>query len=159
MYKTIDLLQELEDYYYIDYIPYHPTDANYLELEEYFEENYLPEYAKKIVRIALKLIYFYECEIFLTENTKKVELKYNIPFNVNIRDNGPEKIAYIIEQVILKDFSSVQILFSTPLFLMSINGGFSVAIYQPSDKVIQILQSLVTQEGLFLKHTGDIEDN
>lgn len=154
MYEIIDSMQESDNYYYIDYIPYNIDDPQFLELEEFFEETYLPEYAKKISRIALKMVYFYSCEIFLTKDTKNVSLKYDIPFDINIRISSPEKLTYIIEQVILEDFSSVQILFSTPLFLISISGGFSVIIYQPSDEAIQILQQLAIQEGLFLKQNN-----
>ena len=58
----------------------------------------------------------------------------------------------IIKQVILTDFSSLQILFSTPKFLISICGDFSVTIYgiKGNNEAINLLQQLTTQEGLFL---------
>jgi hypothetical protein len=152
MYEMIELLQELDDFYYIDYIPYEATDVKILELEEYFERTYLRPYAKKITRIALKLIYRYTCDIFLTESLKPVPLKYEITFNENIRNYTPEKLAYFINKIVSEDFSSMQIMFSEPQFLMSINGGFSVAVYQPTNEVLPILQKLIGQEGLFLKH-------
>ena len=43
MYETIDLLQQTTDYYYIDYIPYNTDDPNFLELEEYFEKQWIHE--------------------------------------------------------------------------------------------------------------------
>lgn len=152
MYEIIDLLQKSDDYYYIDYIPYETSDVRFLELEEYFESTYLPLYAEKISRIALKLIYLYPSELFLTESPIPVSMEYEISFDTNIRNSSPNKLAYIIKQIVSKDFSSMQILFSQPQFLMSINGGFSVSIYQSTNEVLQILQQLVTQEGLFLKH-------
>lgn len=35
---------------------------------------------------------------------------------------------------------------------MSIDGGFSVSFYEPTDDVVLLLQKLVSQEGLFLKY-------
>ena len=72
-------------------------------------------------------------------------------FDTDIRNSKPEKIADAIRQVILKDFSSVQILFSNPNFLVSISGEFSVAVFEPPKDVIAIFEKLVNQEGLFFK--------
>ena len=69
MYEIIEFLQKSDDYYYIDYIPYETSDVRFLELENYFEKTYLPIYAEKVSCIALKLIYFYPCEIFMTESS------------------------------------------------------------------------------------------
>lgn len=155
MYEIIDSLQESDDYYYIDYIPYNTKDSAYLQLEDYFVQTYLHDYSQKIIRIMLKLIYYYQSEVYLTEPTKKTPADFDIPFDTNIRDNTPEKLADVINQVILQDFSSIQILFSNPLFLISICGEFSVTIYKPNNDTIQLLNQLVQQEGLFLKKHGN----
>jgi hypothetical protein len=152
MTEIIQSLHDLEEYYYIDFIPYETTDVHFLELEEYFETTYLPLFAEKVSRIALKLIYFYQCEIYLSESPKLVELEHEFSFDVNIRNSSPDKLAYIIKKIVSIDSSSVQILFSEPQFLMSINGGFSVSIYASTGEVVQLLQKLVSQEGLFLKY-------
>lgn len=81
MYEIIEFLQKSDDYYYIDYIPYEISDVRFLELENYFEKTYLPIYAEKVSCIALKLIYFYSCEIFMTESSIPADVKcdlYNI---------------------------------------------------------------------------------
>lgn len=80
-------------------------------------------------------------------------------FDINIRDSSPDKLAYVIKNVISRDFSSIQILFSNPQFLMSIDGGFSVSFYQLTTEVLHVLQRLVTQEGLFLKHRNSNGEN
>ena len=128
MYETIDLLQQTTDYYYIDYIPYNTDDPNFLELEEYFEKHYLSSFSEKITKI----------------------------INSNIRHYSPSEFSKIIKQVILTDFSSLQILFSTPKFLISICGDFSVTIYgiKGNNEAINLLQQLTTQEGLFLKQNN-----
>lgn len=152
MYEMIDLFQESDDYYYIDFIPYEATEEKFLELERYFERTYLRTFAKKMTRIALKMIYRYPCEIIFTESAIPVKLKYEMPFYEDIRNSTPEKLAYFINKIVTKDFSSMQILFSEPQFLMSIAGGFSVTVYQPTNEVLQILKMLIAQEGLFLKY-------
>ena len=153
MCEVIDLLQETEDYYFIDYIPYTTNNPEFLELEEYFEKTYLPLFAEKIARIVLKMIYYYLCEVYLTEPEKKVPGKMELNFDTNIRHYSPDKLDEIIKKVIVTDFSSLQILFSSPQFLISVCGEFSVTVYGVADKpeVVQVLQQLVLQEGLFLK--------
>jgi hypothetical protein len=158
MYEMIDLFQDSDDYYYIDFIPYEANDVTFLELEEYFERTYLRSFAKKITRIALKMIYRYPCEIIFTESVIPVKLKYEMPFYEDIRNSTPDKLAYFINKIITKDFSSMQILFSEPQFLFSIQGGFSIALYQPTDEVLQILKMLIGQEGLFLKYKNSEDE-
>lgn len=151
MYELIDSLQESEDYYYIDYIPYTTDDSEYLELEEYFIKTYLESFSKKISRIMLKLIYYYPCEIYLTEPLGKIPEDFNVLFNTNIRKNTPDRLSYVIRQIISNDFSSIDILFTEPVFLITIEGEFAVTIYNVPDKSVQLLNQLVQQEGLFLK--------
>lgn len=156
MYETIDLLQQTTDYYYIDYIPYNTDDPNFLELEEYFEKHYLSSFSEKITKIILKIIYYYPCKVYLTEPTKDIPINSTLDFNSNIRHYSPSEFSKIIKQVILTDFSSLQILFSTPKFLISICGDFSVIIYgiKGNNEAINLLQQLTTQEGLFLKQNN-----
>ncbi len=153
MYEVIDLLQETEDYYFIDYIPYTTNNPEFLELEEYFEKTYLPLFAEKIARIVLKMIYYYPCEVYLTEPAKKIPEGMDLEFDTNVRHYPPDKFAEIIKKIIMTDFSSLQILFSTPQFLISVCGEFSVTICGATNEpeVIQLLQQLAAQEGLFLK--------
>ena len=134
MYETIDLLQQTTDYYYRDYIPYNTDDPNFLELEEYFEKHYLSSFSE----------------------TKDIPINSTLDFNSNIRHYSPSEFSKIIKQVILTDFSSLQILFSTPKFLISICGDFSVTIYgiKGNNEAINLLQQLTTQEGLFLKQNN-----
>ena len=153
MYEKIDLLQETEDYYFIDYIPYKINNPKFLELEEYFLKEYLPLFAEKVARIVLKVMYYYPCKAYLTQPTKMTPKGIEITYDADIRHYLPDKFVEIIKQVIMTDFSSLQILFSEPQFLISVCGEFSVTIYGVSKEpeVINILQQLVSQEGLYLK--------
>lgn len=106
----------------------------------------------------LKLIYRYPCEIIFTESAIPVKLKYEIPFYESIRNSTPDILAYFINEIVTKDFSSMQILFSESLFLRSICGGFSVTVYQPTNEVLHILKMLIAQEGLFLKYKNSEDE-
>lgn len=152
MSDIIETLLGSDYYYFVDFIPYEAPDVEFLELEEYFEETYLPLFSEKIARMALKLIYHYSCEIYLVESPIPVDMEYEMTFNKNIRNSSPAKLALLIKNIVSRDFSAMQILFSEPQFLMSISGGFQVAFYQPPEEVLSIIQQLVAQEGLFLKH-------
>lgn len=151
MNETIDLLQESREYYFVDYIPFDIKNPKYLELEEFFVNSYLDDFAEKIVRISLKLIYFYPCEVYLTEPAGDMSGEFDIPFDTNIRNFSPEQISYAIKQIITRDFSSVQILFTEPSFLISIDGEFAVTVYCPPNSAVDLLNQLVGQEGLYLK--------
>lgn len=158
--ERIDELQMLDEFYYIDYVPYETYGAKFLELETFFEKTYIHSFAKKVARIALKLIYYYPCEgIYLSSvPIKPASPKYQFNFNKNLLDSSPKKLTYFMKQIITKDFSSVQILFSEPVFLISFNGGFSNAIYQPTAEVLELLKLLTKQEGLFLKFCNSADE-
>lgn len=83
---------------------------------------------------------------------------YEMLFYEDIRNSTPDKLAYFINKIVTKDFSSMQILFSEPQFLMSIAGGFSVTVYQPTNEVLQILKMLIAQEGVFLKYKNSEDE-
>lgn len=159
MYELIDSIHDSEDYCYIDFIPCEAPDVSFLELEEYFESTYLPLFAEKICRIALKLIYLYPCEIYVPKSYVSVDMEYEISFDVNIRNNTPAQLAFIIKNIVSRDVASMQILFTEPQFLMSIDGEFSVSFHQPTKEVLKVIEQLVTQEGLFLKHNIPTDEN
>lgn len=153
LYERIDELQMLDELYYIDYVPYETPDTKFLELETFFEKTYIHSFAKKMARIVLKLIYHYTCESFYLDKIpiKPASPKYKFNFKDNLLDSSPKKLTYFMRQVIANDFSGVQVLFSEPVFLININGGFSNEIYQPTTEVVELLKLLTKQEGLFLK--------
>lgn len=95
------------------------------------------------------MIGYYDAQIYLTESYKIQSL---YPIGQNIRNQSLFKIAEIISYIIENDTSSVQVIFNTsPYFLISINGGFSIAVYNTSEEQRQLLNALVTQENLFFR--------
>lgn len=160
LYERIDELQMPDEFYYIDYIPYETYGVKFLELETFFEKTYIHSFAKKVARIVLKLIYHYPCENFhlFEVPIKPASPKYKFNFKDNLLDSSPKKLSYFMRQIIVKDFSGFQVLFSEPVFLISFNGGFSNAIYQPTTEVLELLKLLTKQEGLFLKFCNSADE-
>ncbi len=155
MLEAIESLHESDIYYYIDYIPHNPESPAYLELEEYYEKTYLPAFADKISRIMLQLMWEYPCHVCIGETTKQIG-KYNEiqPFT-DIRHYSPEQLADIIKTVILEEFNNLAVVFSNVTVLISINGGFQVVLYQPSEDMIAFVKMLCQAEGLFLKYKAE----
>lgn len=151
MYKIIEQLQTKENIYCIDFLPYLIQDEQYFELEEYFLETYIEDFSKKISNIILKLIHYYSAQIYLTEVSENYNGKYVEFIGEDIREKSLFQISDVIHYVITKDFSSVQVLLEDASFLISVNGEFSVDIYNPSKENIKLIEVLVQQEGLFLR--------
>lgn len=149
MIEKIEELQESKNCYIIDYLPMTMLGQEYFEIEKFFLKNYIKDFSKKIVNIVVKLIGYYDAQIYLTEYYKIQSL---YPIGQNIRHQSLFKIAEIISYIIENDTSSVQVIFNTsPYFLISINGGFSIAVYNTSEEQRQLLNALVTQENLFFR--------
>lgn len=151
MYTTIEKLQQSKKYHYIDYIPFEVENKEYLELENFFEKTFISDFAKKINNIILKMIYYLECEIYLLHTENLEGLDYDIPFDTNIREKNVKELSYIIQQVVIRDVTSLQIYFKTKNFLISINGGFLVTIYNLPADLVLIVKKIIEQEGLVLK--------
>ena len=154
MLTLIDKLQENNDCYYVDFLPEKMNNPRYFEIEEFFLKTYLKDFSEKIIRIIIKIIGYYNAEIFLTEFPEESSdtFKYLYPIEKNLRNRSIEELAKIINHVIIKDISSVQILLvDNHNSLISVNGGFSVDIYNPSGEQLKLFKALVEQENLFLK--------
>lgn len=151
MCDIIEQLQEKEDVYCIDFLPCVMLNEQYFDLEDYLLETYIEDFAKKISNIVLKLIHYYSAQIYLTEAPEEYDGKYLEFIGEDIRQRSLQELADIIQYVITKDFSSIQILLEDASFLISINGEFSVDVYNPSEENVNFIRALVQQEGLFLR--------
>jgi len=151
--ESVDELLKDENYFFLDFVPYYPKDSSFLELEEYFENRYLKRFAEKIERLALKLIYYYPCEIYLLETTSKKAKRMKLDYEVDIRKYSPAKLGDIIRKIITLDFTTMNIVFTSPHFLMQISGYFSVGFYGVADneELKELIRQLAMQEGLFFK--------
>jgi hypothetical protein len=71
------------------------------------------------------------------------------------RHYTPEQLADIIKTVILDDFNAMSILSSDDKWLISIQGYFQVALYEPPENLISFIKLLCQAEGLFLKYKAE----
>lgn len=154
MLTLIDRLQENHDCYFIDFLPEKMNGAQYLEIEEFFLNNYLKDFSEKIVRIIVKIIGYYPAKIFLTEFPDEYtdNFKYLYPVGRDISNKPIAELAEIITHIITNDISSVQVILGdTHNSLISVNGGFSVDIYNASEEQLKLFTALIEQENLFLR--------
>lgn len=151
-FSLIDKLQEEENCFSIDLFPQPIESEEFYTLESFFLTYYLTDFSAKISRIILKLIHYYEAEIYLTEFPEEaLESEYSGWAGENLRKESLESLDRVIRFVIEKDQSSVQVLFRKENFVVSINGEFSVSIFGLKNDYYPLLSSLVTQESLFLR--------
>lgn len=143
--------------YFIDILPKKIESEQYFELEDYLCENYLETFAEKIKNIIIKLIHYYPAHIFMTESSKEPPEGWDNVVGQDIRSKSLSEIADMITHVITQDFSSMNILLSHngEFTLVSVNGEFSVDIYNPDEEVLNLITMLVQQEGLFIRKEGD----
>lgn len=153
-FSLIDKLQENEKCFSVDLFPQPIVSEEFYTLESFFLTYYLTDFSARISRIILKLIHYYEAEIYLTEFSEdSLEHEYSNWAGENLRKKPLEDLERVIRFVIEKDQSSVQVLFRKENFVVSINGEFSVSIFGLKDDQHPLISSLVTQENLFLRHT------
>lgn len=152
IFSVINDLQENSACHYIDVLPKRIAGDDFFALEEYLLETCLHDFAKSISGIVIKLIHYYPAQIYLTELDADVEFEYAARVGEDLRSIPLTELSEIITHVILRDISSVQIaLGNEPYTIISINGHFSVDIYNASDECLDLLKMLTQQEGLFLK--------
>lgn len=152
IFSVINDLQENSACHYIDVLPKRIAGDDFFALEEYLLETCLHDFAKSISGIVIKLIHYYPAQIYLTELDADVEFEYAARVGEDLRSIPLPELSEIITHVILRDISSVQIaLGNEPYTIISINGHFSVDIYNASDECLDLLKMLTQQEGLFLK--------
>ncbi len=150
-------LTDTQDWYVIDYLPITMEDPIYFDIEEYFMETYLEDFAKKISRIIIKLIGYYPVQIRRTECSpkRKDDFKKLYPIDKNLWKMPFDELEKMLTRVIIHDIPSVDIVFgNNPYWLISVDGGLSVVVYGFKNERLNILERLVMQEGLFLRHVS-----
>lgn len=152
--KIVDNLQKNNEYNYIDFLPVKMESPRYFRLEEYLLQNYVYDYAKKISNIIIKLIHYYPARIYISKEINSDDDFYRGLTNKNLRNKPLLRIEQIISHVIVNNNSTVQIIFDTiNVFVICINGHFSVDIFNATNEQIELIEMLVTQEQLYLKNT------
>ena len=137
----------------IDYIPYYPSDEAFLELEAYYEKTKLKGFSSKIADILLKLKYYTPSYVQLAEETREIECSASqYPVGQDIYDLAPEQFADVVEDIVVRDYTTLNVLLLEYNVLIAVSGGFSVTIYgDVKEELLTTIKELVQQEGLFLK--------
>ena len=148
--KEIDYLQQNTMCYCVDYMPERVENENFYEFEQYYLKRRINDFSEKIIDFVLKSIQYFTTKIFVTD-ALEVEGEIIEP-GVDIRNMSLEKLEKVISKIIINDKSSMQILIKEDEYsLVSVNGEFSVDIYNPTPKVFNICDKLISQEGLFIR--------
>lgn len=151
IFSVINDLQENSDCHYIDVLPKRIVGDEFFTLEEYLLETGLHDFANSISGIVIKLIHYYPAQIYLTELDADVAFEYAARVGEDLRSISLPELSEIITHVILHDISSVQVVLGNePYTIISINGHFSVDIYNATGECLELLKMLTQQEGLFL---------
>ena len=77
MNNVIDIIDDLvynTECHYIETLPMTVMHEDYFQLEIYLQ-NHLQDFANKISRIMIKLIYYYPTKIYSTKNNIKIIMK------------------------------------------------------------------------------------
>ena len=154
--KAFNIIYELleengNDNYYIDFSPFTFPSEEYYELEGFLDKHYKKSFSKKVKFIAFSILYNYKSYIFL--DTNSAEPIYPDLMNKDLRNIGLDKLASIIDKMILDNYSALNILFcnDNSISLMRIEDGYDTYIYNLSDKEKTKIKSLIDHQGLFLK--------
>lgn len=150
----IETLSGADSWHVLDFIPFQPQGADFLEYERFLETgDYVKSFADRICFIALTLVAEYEAEtICLTESEAFFETHPELEPNVNLRRLLYERLAEIIQDVIVHELSSVQIFFAKHDVLLSIDGALRVTLYNASGDFLHTVNLLAGRNGLFVKH-------
>lgn len=154
IYREIEKFQQVEEYYYVDYIPDKCCGDRFHEFEEFFWKHYTKEYVHKITKIVLTMLAYSEAHIVMTEFPEEYigEYRYICEEERDIASESFEFISKVIEFVLTKEVSSVQVLLGEkPEMLVSIYGKNSIEIISASDNKLNLVRQLVEREGLYFK--------
>lgn len=140
--------------YYIDFTPSKKNELRYLEIKQFFLENYLDVYQEKIIAILLKLMTYYNFRMYLTDFPYKMdgkkEKEYAALVGTDLCSLSIEEWSSIVRFVIKENISSIQILSNNPRFLISINGNFSNELLRIPKEQVNFIKSIIESEGLYL---------
>lgn len=150
----MDVLIEADSWHVLDYIPFQPKGADYLEYERFLgTRDYVKGFADRICFIVLTLVAEYEAGmICLTESEAFFEIHPELKPFENLRHLPYDQLDRIIRDVIVNELSSVQVFFPQQDVLISIDGALRVALYNASGEFLENTRLLGEANGLFLIH-------
>lgn len=154
IFDKIEKLQQSSEYYYIDYLPQKCMGDRFYEFEEYYFVHNLNSFCDKVSNVVITLLAYYDASGVMTEFPDGYigDYKKLYDYRMNIAKEDFEYIADMIRFVLTKEISSIQLLIGKDRdTLFSINNRNSIEIINANLEQIDLIQKLVTQEGLYLR--------
>ena len=154
IFDKIEKLQQSSEYYYIDYLPQKCMGDRFYEFEEYYFIHNLNSFCDKVSNVVITLLAYYDASGVMTEFPDGYigDYKKLYDYRMNIAKEDFEYIADMIRFVLTKEISSIQLLIGKDRdTLFSINNRNSIEIINANLEQIDLIQKLVTQEGLYLR--------
>ncbi|ANU75648.1 hypothetical protein [Blautia pseudococcoides] len=138
-----------EDYRVIDFLPGrvpHEAETIFEEVEQYFmQDKQLQVFCDKVIAIVLKLLCYYPFEMYVQEHIPLIRQREGW-----LKDKRCDTIVKIMKKTILKRKGQIDILLTRENSMLSISGGtLSIAVYNESDSLREMLQPMVHTEGLY----------
>lgn len=148
----IEKLQQLP-YKIIDIFPEQISQDNsrfYHEVESYLlRSRALQRFADSVISLILKLLCYERADILIIDETENSWLK---PYQGKWLAEAPvEKLSSVMRHIITKDHGSMHLLFAEHDSLISIDGGFSITVYAPGERLDNLLTALCQSEELFYR--------
>jgi len=154
IFDKIEKLQQSSEYYYIDYLPEKCMGDRFYEFEEYYFSHNLNSFCDKVSNVVITLLAYYDASGVMTEFPDGYigDYKKLIDESVDIAKQDFESISDLIRFVLTDEISSIQLLIGKDRdMLFSINNRNSIEIINANSEQIDLIQKLVTQEGLYLR--------
>lgn len=126
----------------------------FYEFEEYYFRHNLNSFCGKVSNIVITLLAYYDASGVMTEfpdgYTGKNRSLYED--SMDIAKENFDQISDLIHFVLTNEISSIQLLVGKDReMLFSINNRNSIEIINANSEHIDLIQKLVTQEGLYLR--------
>lgn len=154
IYDSIEKLQQINNYYYIDYLPERCMGDRFYEFEEYYFRHNLNRFCEKISNIVITLLAYYDAAGVMTEFPDGYTGDYKNLYDesMDIAKQDFEYISDLIRFVLTDEISSIQLLIGKDRdMLFSINNRNSIEIINANLEQIDLIHKIVTQEGLYLR--------
>lgn len=154
IFDKIEKLQQSSEYYYIDYLPQKCMGDRFYEFEEYYFSHNLNSFCDKVSNVVITLLAYCDASGVMTEFPDGYigDYKKLYDYRMNIAKEDFEYVADMIRFVLTKEISSIQLLIGKDRdTLFSINNRNSIEIINANLEQIDLIQKLVTQEGLYLR--------
>lgn len=149
------------NFYCIDYWPEISMSDRFSDLEEFVEKNYIEEIAEKVFRIVLKLMAYYDVQIFFevgrmeSGDDGSEEYSFSRYGNRDLSDLPNDIIRQLIRGVVCnKSWSELTIILVQPDIMIDIQNGINIGIYKNDMENLdsfRLIKNIVKSEGLFMR--------